>query len=141
MITLCKIFEVPFKYFDQSKAPTSIREVDFYLVNGKVHNRCEVKLMGKGNPESADAVHIRNSALFVADKLSDLNKQQLDTAQIQWVELRSADGYKKFADVLDRFGIPHQKKIKNLDVKIDQALNEIFVNDTAVGRFEDIDLG
>lgn len=126
MMTLCKLFEVPVEYFDQTKVPTSAREVDFYLVKGTEYHRCEVKLMGKGNPESADAVIARDSALFVADKLSDLNKQQLDSLKVQWVELRNTEGYKKFSEVLDAFAIPHQKKVKNLDKKIDQALNELF---------------
>lgn len=38
--------------------------------------------MGKGNPESADAVIARDSKVFVADKLSDLNKKQLDTLKV-----------------------------------------------------------
>jgi hypothetical protein len=128
MTTLCKLFEVPAAYFDQTKVPTSTREVDFYLVNGSQYYRCEVKLMGKGNPESADAVIARDSALFVADKLSDLNKQQLDSLKVQWVELRNTDGYQRFADVLRAFAIPHQKKIKNLDAKIDKALDELFAS-------------
>ena len=44
------------------------REIDFFLKeNGKIH-KCEVKLMGKGNPESADAFIARESNIFVADK-------------------------------------------------------------------------
>ena len=54
------------------------REIDFYLVNNNQNYKCEVKLMGKGNPESADAVIARDSKIFVADKISDLNKNQLD---------------------------------------------------------------
>ena len=66
-----------------------VREVDFDLKNGNEKFRCEVKLMGKGNPESADAVIARDSKVFVADKLSDLNKEQLDERGVEWVELRS----------------------------------------------------
>uniref|UniRef100_UPI004047A16E CfrBI family restriction endonuclease n=1 Tax=Aliarcobacter sp. TaxID=2321116 RepID=UPI004047A16E len=35
------------------------REIDFYLINDNNHFKCEVKLMGNGNPESADAVIAR----------------------------------------------------------------------------------
>ncbi len=31
------------------------REIDFYLINNGENFRCEVKLMSKCNPESADA--------------------------------------------------------------------------------------
>lgn len=126
MMTLCKLFEVPPSYFDQTKVPTSMREVDFYLINGEQYYRCEVKLMGKGNPESADAVIARNSALFVADKLSDMNKRQLDELKVEWVELRSTDGFLRFSNVLEKFNIPHRKAVNNVEDALETALNELF---------------
>ena len=33
---------------------------------------------------------------FVADKLSDTNKKQLDSLKVSWVELRNKDGYRRF---------------------------------------------
>ncbi len=45
--------------------------------------------MGRGNPESADAVIARDSRIFVADKLSDTNKAQLNSLKVEWVELHS----------------------------------------------------
>ena len=66
------------QYYDQSRVPVSMREVDFYLINDDKFYRCEVKLMGKGNPESADAIFARESSIFVADKLSDLNFKGLE---------------------------------------------------------------
>ncbi|KAB2846245.1 MAG: CfrBI family restriction endonuclease, partial [Ignavibacterium sp.] len=68
MTTLCKIFDVPAQHYDQSRVPESMREVDFYLIDDGKYYRCEVKLMGKGNPESADAIFARESSVFVADK-------------------------------------------------------------------------
>ena len=58
------------------KALMTTRSVYFadLVDNAGLRHRCEVKLMGRGNPESADAVHARSSQVFVADKLSDLNK-------------------------------------------------------------------
>ena len=101
-------------------------EVDFYLIDdvGRFH-RCEVKLMGKGNPESADAVIARDSAVFIADKLSDLNKKQLDELHIQWVELRDRNGYKRFGEVLKAFSIPCKPYKGNVQKALDKILPAI----------------
>ena len=52
MTTLCALFRVPLRYFNQSVLPISTgeveREADFYLVdNAGLRHRCEVKLMGR----------------------------------------------------------------------------------------------
>lgn len=125
MATLCKIYNVPFEHFDQSKIPESMREVDFYLINGEKYYRCEVKMMGRGNPESADAIFARESDVFVADKLSDLNKQQADILKVKWVELRNEVGYKRFAKVLTELGIPHTDFQGDLDAHLDTILNDL----------------
>jgi hypothetical protein len=122
MITLCKLFQVPPEHYNQEAIPLSMREVDFYLIQPPAFHRCEVKLMGKGNPESADAVIARNSKVFVADKLSDLNKTQLDGLGVLWVELRSAHGYKRFERVLAALAIPYTPFNGDLNA----ALNDIF---------------
>ena len=127
MTTLCALFRVPLRYFNQSVLPTSTsgveREADFYLVdNAGLRHRCEVKLMGRGNPESADAVHARSSQVFVADKLSDLNKAQLDDSDIHWVELRDENGYKRFEQVLTALSIPCQP----FEGDMEEALDKIF---------------
>ena len=113
MLELCKIYGVNdtnyrFKSINKINIGEIDREIDFYLVdkNG-IEHKCEVKLMGRGNPESADAVIARSSSLFVADKLSDMNKKQLDKLNVEWVELRSKDGYKRFEYILDKLNIPH----------------------------------
>lgn len=114
MVQLCKLFGVSDKNYRLkskiAKLPNGVtREIDFYLVdNSDKEYKCEVKLMGRGNPESADAVIARESALFVADKLSDLNKRQLDSLKIEWVEFRSKNGYMRFENALKRFGIPYK---------------------------------
>ncbi len=127
MATLCKVYSVPFEHFDQSKIPTSMREVDFYLIKDGKYHRCEVKLMGRGNPESADAIFARESDLFVADKLSALNKQQADILNVKWVELRNEVGYKRFAKILEEFGIPHTDFQGDLDAHLDTILNDLLV--------------
>lgn len=125
MATLCKVFNVPFEHFDQSKIPASMREVDFYLIKGDTYSRCEVKMMGRGNPESADAIFARKSNVFVADKLSDLNKKQADILNVKWVELRDANGYKRFAKVLEALNIPFVAFEGDLDVHLDKILSEL----------------
>lgn len=125
MATLCMVYNVPFEYFDQSKIPSSMREVDFYLINGQTYSRCEVKLMGRGNPESADAIFARESNVFVADKLSDLNKQQADLLNVKWVELRNENGFKRFGKVLNELNIPHTEFIGDLDKHLDNILSEL----------------
>ena len=85
------------------------REIDFYLVRGTKQFKCEVKLMGKGNPESADAVIARDSRVFVADKLSETNKKQLNSRKVEWVELRAPHGFERFEKVLTALEIPHRK--------------------------------
>jgi hypothetical protein len=125
MATLCMVYNVPFEHFDQSKIPASMREVDFYLINGETYSRCEVKLMGRGNPESADAIFARESNVFVADKLSDLNKQQADLLNVKWVELRDENGYKRFGKVLQELNIPHTEHIGDLDTHLDKILSEL----------------
>lgn len=126
MATLCKVYNVPFEYFDQSKIPASMREVDFYLIKGNKYSRCEVKMMGRGNPESADAIFARESDVFVADKLSDLNKQQADKLNVKWVELRDENGYKRFAQILKELEIPFTEFKGNLDAHLDKILMELF---------------
>jgi len=126
MMTLCKIFEVPGKYYDQSLIPESMREVDFYLITENKNHRCEVKLMGKGNPESADAVIARDSSVFVADKLSDLNKKQLDSLKVKWVELRDKDGFKRFTKILDTYNIPYKNFYGDIDLRLKDIFTTMF---------------
>ena len=134
MRTLCALFRVPLRYFNQSVSSASTgeveREADFYLVdNAGLRHRCEVKLMGRGNPESADAVHARSSQVFVADKLSDLNKAQLDDSGIHWVELRDENGYKRFEQVLTALSIPCQPFEGDLQETLDKILPLILSDD------------
>lgn len=125
MATLCKVYNVPFEHFDQSKIPVSMREVDFYLIKENTYSRCEVKMMGRGNPESADAIFARTSNVLIADKLSDLNKRQADMLKVKWVELRGENGYKRFGTVLKELEIPHTEFKGNLDEHLDKILSQL----------------
>ena len=132
MQTLCGLYGVPSKNYALKIKGKVIgeddfeREIDFYLVEGKNQHKCEVKLMGRGNPESADAVIARDSKVFVADKLSDTNKKQLNSRRVEWVELRSDGGFKRFETVLEHLKIPHEKLPENIDRKLEIVFKGIF---------------
>jgi CfrBI restriction endonuclease len=90
MLTMCKLYQVADENYSiklkgkhiEVDETTFEREIDFYFIEGNNQYKCEVKLMGKGNPESADAVIARDSRVFVADKLSDMNKRQLNSLNV-----------------------------------------------------------
>lgn len=132
MQTLCKLYGVSEKSYalkikgKELKEDEFEREIDFYLIEGKNQYKCEVKLMGIGNPESADAFIARDSRVFVADKLSDTNKKQLDSRKVEWVELRSVNGFKRFGTVLKNLRIPHMKLKDGSNQKLDSVFKEIF---------------
>ncbi len=134
MITLCKLYNVPTENYSIKPRAKRIkkgevnREIDFFLLYDNTEYKCEVKLMGKGNPESADAVIARDSTLFVADKLSDQNKAQLEQLNVEWVELRNSEGFKRFKIVLENLEVPHSE-LGDIDIerKLDEIFDEIFV--------------
>ena len=131
MLTLCKLYQVPESNYDathfvKDKGKKVDREIDFYLLNGKDKYLCEVKLMGKGNPESLDAVIARYTNVFVGDTLSQQNKNQCDQLGVHWVALRDRNGYQRFGDALQALGIPHQPYNGNLDDDLPKILEELF---------------
>lgn len=130
MLTLCKLYEVAPQYYNaehfvRNRELDVDREIDFYLKNDGNEYKCEVKLMGQGNPESADAIIARGSHVFVADTLSMQNKNQCDQLNVSWVACRDNEGYKRFRQVLQRFNIPHTEYNGNLDDDLPEILNEI----------------
>lgn len=126
MLTLCKLYQVPNANFELTGLTEAQREVDFYLINRQgTRFQCEVKLMGKGNPESADGIIARASDVFIADKLSDLNKQQLNNLNIRWVEMRSENGYRKFQQILGELDVPNTDFDGNLDNRLQEIFSEI----------------
>ncbi|PLS67581.1 MAG: CfrBI family restriction endonuclease [Cyanobacteria bacterium M5B4] len=108
MLTLCRLFRVPATHYILTGKSDAEREVDFFFIGATgQHYRCEVKLMGKGNPESADATIARDSHIFIADTLSELNKRQLTARGVYWVELNVPDGWQAFGGTLHALHIPH----------------------------------
>jgi hypothetical protein len=130
MLTLCKLYSVPEanyeSRFKRDRTKSVDREVDFYLIEGANKYRCEVKLMGQGNPESADAIFARESNVFVADKLSAQNKRQAERLNVNWVELHTIGGYKKFKTALENLKIPHNDFTGSLADSLDKILQKIF---------------
>lgn len=133
MQTLCKLYQVSDENYAiklKGKKAQLLegdfeREIDFYLLDGENQYKCEVKLMGKGNPESADAVIARGSKVFVADKLSEMNKKQLNSLNVCWVELRSENGFHKFAEVLDTLNIAHGEMLEISEENLEKIFTEI----------------
>ena len=131
MLTLCKLYQVPESNYDathfvKDKGKKVDREIDFYLLNGEQKYLCEVKLMGKGNPESADAVIARYTNVFVGDTLSQQNKNQCEGLGVHWVALRDRNGYQRFGEALQALGIPHQPYNGNLDDDLPEILDGLF---------------
>jgi len=130
MKALCLLYKVPERNIDEvfirDTTKKVSREVDYYLIdtNDKKH-LCEVKLMGKGNPESADAIFARNSDVFVADTLSQQNKDQADNLDVAWVALRDKDGYRRMKNAFEKYEIPHTDYDGDLDQDLDRILSEI----------------
>lgn len=130
MLALCKLYKVDSQYYNaehfvKNRELDVDREIDFYLKNQGKEYKCEVKLMGQGNPESADAIIARGSHVFVADTLSQQNKNQCDQLNVSWVACRDVNGYRRFEKVLQRFEIPYTQYNGNLDEDLPEILNQI----------------
>lgn len=128
MTVLCALHRVPRNYYEQDSMRDETRESDFYLTNPRGEKfRCEVKLLGRGNPESADAAFARDVKVFVADTLSDTMKQELDKANILWMELRDAQDWAQFANILAQLGIPHTPVPKGKEYEwLKKCLDKVF---------------
>jgi len=130
MLTLCQLYQVSENNYDSShfvkdRGKKVDREVDFYLLNDGKEYLCEVKLMGKGNPESADAIIARDTNVFVADTLSQQNKNQCDQLGVNWIALRDENGYKRFGLTLEKLNIPHTDYNGDLDIDLPKILDEL----------------
>jgi len=128
MLTLCRLFSVAEEHYDVKGLTNENREVDFHLIGSSPDDKyqCEVKLMGRGNPESADAVIARDTDIFVADTLSELNKVQLTTRNVLWIALNTPQGYLKFGDILEQLHIPHEKPTEISEQTLDWIFLSIF---------------
>ena len=127
MLTLAKLYQVPESYYAGKGLTGEAREVDFHFLNRSGDQFfCEVKLMGKGNPESADSTIARRSNIFIAQTLSDKNKSQLTNRGHHWVELGAAEGYKRIYTVFNYLDIPCVDFDGDLDSALDAIIPEVF---------------
>lgn len=113
---LCILCGVPRDHIDSSIFVKNMelnydREVDYKLYDKNMNYiRVEVKLMGKGNPESADVIYARDTKLFIADTLSQQNKNQFDSNNIPYIEMKNNPNVVlAFKKALDRLNIPYTK--------------------------------
>lgn len=111
---LCAICGVPQKNMDNSIFVKNMeldydREVDYKLYDrDNNYIRVEVKLMGRGNPESADVIYARDTKLFIADTLSQQNKNQFESNNIPYIEMKNNnDVVGDFKKALDKLNIPY----------------------------------
>ena len=127
MLTLAKLYQVPPSHYAGKGLTGESREVDFHFLskNGDQFF-CEVKLMGKGNPESADSTIARRSNIFIAQTLSDKNKSQLTNRGHHWVELGADDGYKRMFTVFTYLDVPCVEFAGDLDTALDDIIPEVF---------------
>ena len=111
---LCRLAGVPDenkdnRQFIKDRNLSYDREVDYRLINreGKIY-RVEVKLMGRGNPESADATIARDTDIFIADTLSEQNCAQLSARGIEYLTLKgNNDSLNDFISILSKLNIPY----------------------------------
>lgn len=111
---LCRRAGVPAESIDNTtfKRDKSLkvdREVDYYLISRQGRRyRVEVKLMGRGNPESADVTIARDSDILIADTLSEQNISQFRARGTECLVLRdNTHILDNFRDMLYRLNIPH----------------------------------
>ena len=111
---LCRLAGVPEenidrKTFKRDKSLPYDRETDYRLISftGKIY-RVEVKLMGRGNPESADTTIARDTDIFIADTLSEQSRAQLTERGTKYLVLRDNNKIlPDFIKILDKLEIPH----------------------------------
>lgn len=90
---------------------------------------CEVKRMGKGNPDGANVIIASNSDVFVADTISYQNKAQCEKLGISCVALRDKNGFKRFKLILGRFKIPYEDYNGRLDKDLPEILDSLLSDD------------
>lgn len=144
--TLCRVFEVEPKYYDQTNNPAKRdekRQVDFYLTDSKGQKHgCEVKLQGRGNPESTDGALARpDTEVFIFDSLHEgAAMEQLKSREdITWVQLSEKEGYKKFKEALTRFDIPFTEPEKSIEEILDELLKEDVILLTETEELETVE--
>lgn len=131
METLCRLFQVNPAHYARRITTRNVsrREVDYYLIPPVGNEaKCEVKLMGIGNPEGADGPIARDSRVFIVSTLSDARKEELDDRGVLWTELQTPRGFLRFRETLEQLHIPHTALPPKADYSedIERAIRETF---------------
>lgn len=115
---MCGLCGVPREFIDNSifKKDGTLdydREVDYKILSKEGNKyRVEVKLMGKGNPESADVVIARDTNILIADTLSEQNKKQIKSLGIEYLELKNNKNIiSDFKKILKKLNVPYAEEI------------------------------
>ncbi|MFW9969695.1 MAG: CfrBI family restriction endonuclease [Candidatus Odinarchaeota archaeon] len=126
MLTISRMLNVPEEYYTEPEEYEDTRQADFHYFKDSEKINCEVKLMGKGNPESADAAMARYTKVFIANKISDLQKEELRNKDILWVETQGNENLlESFSAILSNLEIPYTPFEGNYKDHIDEYLDEI----------------
>jgi len=126
MLTLSRMLKVPEEYYIEPEDFEDTRQADFHYFLDSEKINCEVKLMGKGNPESADAAMARYTHIFIANKISDLQKEELKKKNILWLETQGNENLlEDFSIILGELEIPHTSFEENYKDHIDEYLDEV----------------
>jgi len=132
METFAKLLEIDERNYitQEEEKPDTTRETDFFFVDddGKTIS-VEIKLMGRGNPESADGAIARNSEIFFAYKLSESNKRNLTENQnIHYVEFSSGECVDQLQEILNEYNIdysPFEGSKEELSDELDEILDSL----------------
>lgn len=124
MRTLCELHAVSPRHWRDAEPGEFPHQIDFVLMSQGHQFLVEVKLSGKGNPESAKAAHAHSASLLVGDRLSTQAKSALRRNRVEWIELAAPGGYQAFSRVLGEFNIPHQpcEDLSSLDEILDRVV-------------------
>ena len=123
LIALCRLYNVDKQYHREGLSKDNRYQVDYMLHRSGVEYRCEVKLNGRGNPESVTGAIPRSPRIVFADYISAQNREKLDASDIKWVDFSEDAGFRRFGEALKMYGIPHQTP-SNLDA-LDDILDTI----------------
>lgn len=127
MDIITKLLDIPednYFFKDDEDSPESIRETDFFFVTDSEDILpVEIKLMGRGNPESADGAIARDVNIFFYH-LSDNNKEILSDKGIDYIEMCNGETLTQLYDILDKYSIGYDE-FSGDDTELIEAIDNI----------------
>ena len=124
MRTLSTLYGLQDEQFRSGLKKDGRYQVDFLIQHSGVECPCEVKLNGRGNPESVTAAIARNPRILLADHISSQNREKLDSMSIAWVDFSEDGGFRGFGRALRKFGFTfvEPQDLSDLDRIFDRIL-------------------